>query len=158
MLSSYPPPIAISEGAPAGRLIVCEAGDRWAAALLRELAAAGVRVYQTRTLADAWEALAAAPASFLAVEVSAGNLRDFLRRMVWFSRDFPAARVAVVAARRLVDGQGLIREAGAIHFVLSPRHLAPLAELAIRHLANLPLPPQTLVERIWTSLPWKEKG
>ena len=62
-----------------------------------------------------------------------------------------------MAARRLAPYERLAQEAGAVHFTCSPRRLGPLAALAIRHLAGIPLPQQTLAERIWASLPWGEK-
>ena len=61
---------------------------------------------------------------------------------------------AVVADRSLAACEWLVREAGAVHFLLSTRQLPPLARLVVRHLANVPAPQQTLVDRIWASLPW----
>lgn len=148
----------VSGSPTAARLIVCERSGPWAVALRAELAGASVRLAETRSLADAWQAMAATPAAFLIVEATAANLDSLLRRMAWFSRDFPLARVAVVAARRLAKFEWLMREAGAVHFVCSPRRLAPLAELVIRHMAGVPMPRQTLGERIWASLPWGKLG
>lgn len=156
MVLSSSTDVPIAEGVSSGRLIVCERTGQWATNLRRELAAAGVRVWETRSLTEAWEALAATPAAMLVVELSAENVEGLLRRMAWMSREFPRARVAVVAARRMAGYQWLMREAGALHFVCSPRRLGPLAALAIRHLADVPMPQQTLVERIWASLPWGE--
>ncbi|MGA2065285.1 MAG: hypothetical protein ABSG86_09955 [Thermoguttaceae bacterium] len=137
-----------------GRLIVCERSGQWAAALRRELADAGLRVWETRSLADAWEALAATPAAFLVLELLGANAEPLLGRMAWLGRDFPRSRAAVVASRRLAAYESLAREAGAVHFACSLRHLAPLARMIVRHLAELPPPQQTLLERIWASLPW----
>jgi hypothetical protein len=47
-----------------------------------------------------------------------------------------------------------MREAGAVHFVDSVRHVGLLARLACRHLAQVPPPQQTLTELIWAGLPW----
>jgi len=138
----------------AARLIVCESRGRWAVELRRELAGAGVRVWEARTLADAWEMLAESPASFVVVEASQANLGGLLARLVWFQRDFPLARVATVADRTLTDCQWLVREAGAVDFCCSPRQLRRLAGTACRHLAGVPSAQQTLAERIWSSLPW----
>ncbi|MGA2621664.1 MAG: hypothetical protein ABSF26_29030 [Thermoguttaceae bacterium] len=149
--SAASPPVEVST---VGRLIVCEQTARWSLVLRRELTLAGVRVWETRSLAEAWESLARTPAAVLVVEISRVNLAGLLERMAWFSRDFPLARLAVVAPRALAGCEWLLREAGAVHFVTSPRRLGPLAELAIRHLATLPPPQQTLVERIWAGLPW----
>ena len=103
--------------AATGRLMVCERSGPWAAALRRELAEAGVRVWETRSLAECWESLAAAPASFLIVELTLARCR----RPV--AADGAAAarlsrwpEVAVVAARPLAGWQWLVREAGAVDF------------------------------------------
>lgn len=139
------------------RLIVCERTGRWAVALRRELSGAGVRVWETRTLADCWKELIASPASFVVVELG-GDVAGLLRRMASQSREFPLARLAVAADRSLSDYEWLMREAGAVHFVCSPRQVGPLAQLACRHLAHVPPPQQSLTERIWASLPWAERG
>jgi hypothetical protein len=139
-------------------LIVCERTGQWAAGLRRELADAGLRLWETRSLADAWEAMAATPAAFLVLELLPGAAGPLLGRMAWLARDFPRARAAVVAPRRLAAYEGLAREAGAVYFTCSPRHLAPLARMIVRHLADLPPPQQTLLERIWASLPWGGLG
>ena len=129
-----------SEGAAAGRLLVCERGGQWAGALRRELAPSGVEVHETRSLAECWDALAASPASFLVVELTRAGAEELLGRLARRERDFPWAEVAVVAARALAQWQWLVREAGAVHFTCSPRQLGVLAELACRHLAGVPRP------------------
>ena len=148
------PGATASESAAAGRLLVCERGGRWAARLRRELAEAGVRVWETRSLAECWALLAESPASFVLVELTLANAEGLLRRMVRRGRDFPLAEVAVVAARSLAGWQGLVREAGTAYFSCSPRRLGALAEVACRHLASVPLPPQSLTDRILAGLPW----
>ena len=140
-----------------GRLLVCEQAGHWAGVLRRELAEAGVRVWETRSLAECWDALAATPASFLIVELTSAGGEALLERLVRLPRDFPLARVAVVADRRLTGWEQLIREAGAVHFTCQPRQLAPLAQMACCHLASVPPPPQSLTDRIWAGLPWSGK-
>lgn len=137
------------------RLIVCERTGQWATALRRELNDSGVRLYETRSLADCWQALAKAPASFLVLELTAKNVEPLMAGLARMSREFPAARVAVATDRSTVGYQWLMREAGAIDVVNSPRRLAPLAAVVLRHLAEVPAPQQTMVERIWATLPWK---
>jgi len=135
-------------------LIVCERSGSWSVALRGELAETGVRLWECRGLPEAWEALSQTPAAFVIAEASRENIDDLLPRMLWLSRDFPLSRIAVVAPRDLASFEWLLREAGAVHFLTSTRRLAPLAGLVIRHLANVPLPPQTMLERIWARLPW----
>ena len=136
------------------RLIVCERTGRWAAALRMELAEAGVRVWETRSLAECWETLSAAPGNFVVVELDAATADDLLGRMAGLAHRFPRTRVAVVAARSLAEYEWLLREAGAVHFTCSLRQLAPLAQAACRHLGQVPTPRQGLAERIWAGLPW----
>ena len=139
-----------------GRLIVCERTDCWAVALRRELAGAGHRVWETRTIDGCWEELAESPASFVVLELN-GNIDGLLRCLTRQPRQFPIARLAVVADRGLADHQWLMREAGAVHFVASPRRIGLLAQLACRHLAQVPPPQQSFAERIWANLPWGAK-
>jgi hypothetical protein len=137
----------------AAKLIVCERTGLWAVALRRELAEAGVRVWETRTLADCRDELIESPASFAVVELGA-NPAGLLRLLARQPRQFPTARMAVVADRSRAGYEWLMREAGAVHFLCSPRQIAVLGRLACRHLAEVPPPQQSLAERIWTSLPW----
>jgi len=135
------------------RLIVCERTGRWATLLRRELSDSGVRVFETRTLDDCWNALDESPASMIVVELG-GDPAGLLDRMARLPREFPRARLAVAADRRWAGYRRLMHEAGAVWFVDSPRRVGPLARLALRHLAAAPTAPQTLVERIWENLPF----
>jgi hypothetical protein len=137
----------------AAKLILCERTGRWAVALRRELADAGVRIWENRTLADCRDELVENPASFAVIELGS-NLSGLLRLLASQPRRFPAARLAVVADRSQAECQWLLREAGAVHFLCSPRQVGLLARLACRHLAQAPPPQQTLAERIWSALPW----
>jgi hypothetical protein len=137
------------------RLIVCERSGHWAVALRRELAEAGVRVWETRTLADCRNQLTESPASFVVLEL-AGELSTLLRFMRRQPREFPAARLAVATEDSRAGHEWLMREAGAVHFLCSPRQARLLARLACRHLAQVPPPSQSLSERIWSNLPWAE--
>lgn len=149
--------VLLPEGAQAARLIVCERTGRWAIALRRELGEAGVPVSEARSLADCWDALAEAPGSFAIVELSVANADSLLGRLARLEHDFPLARIAVVAERGLAAYEWLMREAGAVHFTCSPRRLGRLAQLACRHLAVSPAPPQSLGGRLWEALPWKRE-
>jgi DNA-binding NtrC family response regulator len=142
----------------AARLVVCERDGTWSAALRGELAEAGLHVWECRSLTETWDALAQTPAAFVIVEALRENLDDLLRRMAWCTRDFPQARMAVVAARSMARFEWLLREAGAVDFLTTQRRLTRLAGMVVRHLASVPPPPQTLVERIWASLPWEPPG
>ncbi len=149
-------PASLPEGTGAARLIVCERSARWALALRRQLAAAEVSVHETRNLAQCWDMLAEHPASFLVIELSLANADALLGRLVALRRHAAGAAVAVVADRSLQAWQWLLREAGAIHFVTSPREVAPLIGIACRHLAQAAQPPTNRDQQIWASLPWKQ--
>jgi DNA-binding response OmpR family regulator len=147
----------LPEGAVSPRLIVCEQTGRWAVALGRELPES-LRAHETRSVPACWEMLAEGPAGFVVIELTAGNVDAVLSRMARFERDFPLARVAVVAARSMASYRWLLREAGAVDFVTSPRRLAALADAACRHLDQAPRGPQSQTERIWAKLPWAASG
>lgn len=135
-------------------MIVCEREGRWAVALRRDLPRPEVRVHETRSVEECWEMLTRWPASFVVVELTRANATAVLERMAWLERDFPLARVAVVADRALGFCEWLMREAGAVHFTVSPRRLGPLGGLAVRHLDAAPQARLSLTERIWAGLPW----
>ena len=134
--------------------IVCERTGRWSVGLRRE-APPELRIHETRSLSDGWEMLRQHPASFLVAELTAGNADALLERLASLARDFPAARVAVVAERSLRGYEWLVRELGAVWFVVSPRELAPIVKLARRHLQRVPSPRGSVFEQIWNSLPWR---
>lgn len=148
-----------SDGPPSGqatlaRLIVCEREGEWAVGLRRELPEPGVRVDEVRSLPECWAMLARWPASLLVVELTRRNARALIERMARLGREYPRARIVVVAERSLAPWEWRMREAGAVHFTVSSRRLASLARLAVRHLDTAPRPERTLVERIWDHLPW----
>ncbi len=141
------------------RLVVCERTGHWAVALRRELARLkkpGVRIHETRSVNECWRLMDDYRASFVVVEVTPSNVQALLDRLAELEWDFPSARVAVVVGRAFRFSEPILREAGAIHFVDSPRQLKPLGEIACRHLDRIPKPKLGLVEQIWADLPWKE--
>jgi len=144
----------VAAGATPARWIVCEKTGRWATALRQEPEARGTRVWETRSLAECWEMLPRWGASFVVAELTPANLDALLDRLARLPRDHPLCRVAVVAGRSLARYEDLVREAGAVWFVVSPRELGPLAATARRHLRMAPSEPRKLAERIWASLPW----
>lgn len=153
--SSHCSPLA--EGGDLARLVVCETTGQWAVALRRELAGRGLSVHQTRSIAQAWEMLARFPASFLVVELTRASVEPLLERLAWAERDYPLARVAVVAQRALDGCEWLVREAGAVHFTTSPRQLAGVAHMACQHVQNAPRLPRSITDDIWARLPWGEQ-
>jgi hypothetical protein len=145
----------LPDGARPARLVVCERTGAWAVALRRELPA-GFRLWPTRSLAEAWDGLAVAPASFLVLELGRGQAEALVARLLRLEHDWPLARAGVVADRSLAGYEWLMRQAGAMHFTCSPRHLAGLADAARRHLAAVPQPDREPLAKIRSSLPWGE--
>ena len=139
---------------PTARLIVNEHSSEWAVAWRRILRGSNVPLCQTRSLAHCGQELAASPASVLALELAADNLPALLAALVDWTRRFPLARSIVLGARGTEACDPLVREAGAVHAVFSPQHLASTAVLVKRHLAAAPEPEMTLREAIWSRLPW----
>jgi hypothetical protein len=137
------------------KLIVCERHGRWAVALRRELAGSGVRVWETRSLADCRTALLETPSAFVVVALSSKNIEGVLRMSAFTRRRCPESRLAVAADRSLAAHEIALREAGAAHFLCSPRQAGLLARLICRRFAQIPPPPQTPTDRIWAALPWK---
>ena len=139
------------------RVIVCERQGWWTVAL-RGYLSADVPLVETRTVASAWRLLAETPAAFVVAELCRANADALLDRLARQERDFPLVRVAVVADRSLAAWEWLVREAGAVHFTTSPREAAVLADMARRHLDQLPRPKKSLEEAIWDMLPWRRSA
>ncbi len=140
--------------APPARWVICERTGAWAVALRREAASQDLRLYETRSLTDAWASLDQSPASFLVAELTDTNAESLVDRIGGIGRRFPHARVAVVGERCLAEYEWLVREAGAVWFSVSPRDLKPIVALARRHLQRAPCPPRDLAQQVWSSLPW----
>lgn len=135
------------------RIVICERTGWWAVVVRRHWGPGQRRVHETRSLADAGAMLARAPGSFAIVELTAGGLGPLVDWFLRLPRDFPWTPAAVVADRALAGCGDVLRQAGAVHFVASPRQVGPLVEMAARHLAALPAP-AGLAQQVWASLPW----
>jgi hypothetical protein len=138
---------------PHARLIICEKNGRWAVALRREIAGK-CRVFETRSLEECWEELAKCPASWLVLEASETNVEPLAGRLANLGRDFAGARAMICGERNMAPWEWLLREAGAVHAVFSPRELAPAARMALCHLAQAPEPQRSFREHVWDRLPW----
>jgi hypothetical protein len=136
-------------------VIICERKGTWAAGLRRYLPRE-LRLRETRSLADCLHELDESPASVVVVEFSEALLERALDLLGEVGRRFPSALVVAVAPRGWEPYEGLLREAGAVHFTTSPRDGDVLARIAVRHAALIPAPGTTFAARIWDSLPWPE--
>jgi uracil-DNA glycosylase len=138
------------------RCIVCERSEKWAVALRLPLQVVGHRVVETRSLDDCWNEVAASPASLVGVEATATNLESLVPWMRRLAAAFPQARVVVLGSRGLEAAEWLLREAGAVHVVFSPRQWQPLVRIAQRHLGTVSCPDDSDRQRIWRRLPWAD--
>jgi hypothetical protein len=136
------------------KVIVCEPGSSWAVAMRREMGSLPVRIHETRSLEECRQLLDEFPASFLVVQLTRAGLEGLLGLLAHLARDYPWARLAVVAGRELAAAEWLVREAGAVHFAASPRQLAGLVRSAHRHCEAVPGPRLSLAEEVWAGLPW----
>lgn len=137
-----------------GCSITCERTGRWAVALRRAMPEIVLR--ETRTAAECGDELAAAPASVVAIEVSAARLDEAAAFVADLAGRYPSARVVVVAERGLAQYEWLFRELGAAAWTDSPRDLAAVVAIARRHLAEAASPAPGIREQILARLPWSE--
>ena len=140
------------------RIVVCESDSSWAVALRREAGSLPVSIHETRSLEECRRLLDEHPASFLVVQLTRAGLEELLGFLARTTRDYPRARVAVVAGRELAAAEWLVREAGAVHFVASPRQLTGLVRTAHRHCEAVPRPRLSLAEEVWAGLPWSREA
>jgi DNA-binding NarL/FixJ family response regulator len=143
-------------------LIVMERSGNWAAALRLWLEPLDARLYETRMIDECWQRLVEQPTALAALELTADNVRPLLA-LLRLRRELPEARAIVMAERTLAAYGELVREAGAIHFVVSPRSLGDVAELVRRRIdhlaASAPLGVSDLDdprEKILADLPWSD--
>ena len=119
---------------PVARCIVCERSEKWAVALRRPLQNGRAPGVETRSLDECWNEVVGQSGQ------SRGGGGD--ARRIWSRwcpgcggcRRVSAARVVVLGSRGLEAGQWLLREAGAVHVVFSPREWPPVVRIVQRHL------------------------
>ena len=114
-------------------------------------------LYETRSLRQAWEALQESPASFLGLELTGDNFESVACSLKQLSRDYPRARAAVLTDRPLQHYEWILREAGAVDFLVSPRRLRLLAAMAKRHIDQAWSESTTGEQTIWQRLPWRPR-
>jgi len=139
-----------------GQLIICEQTEKWLVGLRRQCEryrppARWVRIGQVRSLHDARWMLDRWPASLLAIEVTPDRFARILQVVPPLTRHFPRMIWTALDASGLGDASWGLREAGALHVADSPRDLAPVIDLAVRHLHPPSLP------HGWMTDPIREK-
>lgn len=141
---------------PLARCIICERSEKWAVALRHPLQLAGHRVFETRNLDDCWSEVVTSPASIVGMEATSTNLQALVPWLMRFARAFPSARVIALGSRGLETSQWLLREAGAVHAVFSPRDWQPVVRIVQRHLGAAPGQGDADRHRVWRRLPWAD--
>jgi hypothetical protein len=139
---------------PACRFILCEKTARWAAAFRATLGKSQPQITETRSLPGCEEALAASPASFIAIEVTPTNLEatlDFVRRI---SSHYPIAALVALLSPDSLAAAPLLHEAGAIDVAASVLDAPRLARLAQRHHDEAPAESLTSSQFLAERLPW----
>lgn len=138
------------------RFIVCEKEGRWAAAFRQLLADSMLRVRETRSLAESWDDLQAAPLSLVACELTPVNLEpvvDWLQRVRRYCPRACIVALATSGAEPLVE---LAREAGASYAATSLRNLGHVKRVVLQHFERVPSSEPSMRESIWFRLPWSE--
>lgn len=137
--------------------IVCERVSKWSAALRGEPSVGEENVVEVRHTDELTSAINATPwATVVVVELRSDGLSAALDALVNVEcRDRRVLCVAV-ADEELAEIESVAREAGAVHFLTSPRRIAELVTLGKRHQARVPAPAQTLRERVLAELPWSD--
>jgi hypothetical protein len=136
--------------------IVCERTGRWAVALRRGGLPTGGRLIETRTLDACREQLHHWPRAVTVCEATEHNLPQVLRLLVELQATSPEARVTVVGPRTMERHESLLREAGAIHAVFSPRRLHTTNAMLDRQTVRQSPAAESFGEIAWSRLPWGE--
>ena len=122
---------------------------------------ASVSLVETRSLGEMWERLQSAPTAVVALELTADRAEPLLAALARLDREFPQAVPLILAERSLVGWEEIVRQAGAVHFVSSPRRVDEVVEI-VRHRAAAAVANQllssdesvSLEDQILASLPW----
>ncbi len=141
----------------AATVIVMERDGHWAAALRGafDRGAVPCRLIEVRSLDECWDELRGRPGALLAIELTEPLLPSILAALRHLEREHPEAAMLVLMERRLAPCIPLLREAGAVHCVVSPRRLGEAVELLERHAARQPAATDS-PEQVLADLPWSE--
>jgi hypothetical protein len=114
---------------------------------------------EARSLDQSWQLLGQFRACLLLLEFTAENLPALAARLRMLSSHGPHVCPVAAGQRRLRPCRWMLREAGAVHVVFSPRQLSDVVGLARRHWARAPSADEVpLEEQIWSRLPWQRQN
>jgi hypothetical protein len=139
-------------------LIVLERDGRWAAALRLATGDAAVRLVEVRSWEECWRRLEENPSALVAAELTDSNIDAVVAALERIDRQFPQAALLVLAERKLAPYRRLLLEAGALHFVTSPRELGGVKEIVRRrsHLSETAASASNRLDEIVAELPWRD--
>ncbi len=140
------------------KFIVCESSTLWACHLSQHCREESWRVIQLRSPVQSWKELERFPASLVVWELTKSTIGSIIESLIRATNRFPLARSVVVGTRDWCPYEWVLREAGAVDAIFSPRDLGRLTRLAKRHFESVPIAPQSWNERIWSRLPWGKEG
>lgn len=142
---------------PLTRLVLCEQQNDWAIAIVRAQRRLRPVLCETRSLCQMSDALELSPRSFLGIELTATNFESILTTLINISRNYPQAVAVILSSRHLRRYEAVLRQAGAIDFLVSTRRLPTLLEMINRHF-NLHAPvPSSSAQSVWQRLPWQPR-
>lgn len=121
---------------PEPAVIVWERRGDWADRL-RHALGPSVAVREVRSQSECSSALAAAPASIVAIACDPAHGAAIVATLWEIEARYPAARSLVLAERDQAEYARWAFEAGARWFIMSSRQLAPVARFVRRHLAGV---------------------
>ncbi len=158
------------------RIIVCERNGQWAAALRRTITASVTsvgplqlqnylkrgdnwysRICETRSLSECWEETERHPASLIVLELTEANAKAVALGLANVVKRFYHCRVVAVMKYSLSEYALLMREAGAVCTVLSPREMETVVAIAQLHFAEQPEPIRDFRALVMAALPWRAK-
>ncbi len=134
-------------------VVVCEKTGRWAAAIRRALRPAS-GLCETRSWQACLQELRTQTAALVALEVLPENAESVCRRLAEVTGRFRQVHVVLLADRSLQTAEWLLREAGAVHVLFSPRDIIRLRPMLERFGTQIPPTRTTFREHVWSRLPW----
>jgi hypothetical protein len=139
-------------------LIVLELDGHWAAALRRAIGEPAVRLVEVRSWDECWRRLQEHPSALVGVELTDANIDAVVAALGRIDRQFPQAAPLIFAERKLARYRGALCEAGALHFVTSPRELGGVNEILCRrsHFSETVAGASNRLDEIVAELPWRD--
>jgi len=139
------------------KFIICESSTHWAFHLSEHFRGEPWRMNQLRSPVQSWKELEKFPGSLVVWELTERAIGSIIGSLIRATSCFPLARSVVVGTRDWCPYEWILREAGAVDAIFSPRDLGRLIRLAKRHFESIPIAPQSWNERIWSRLPWEKE-